>query len=271
MPNDNQQDSNPLDQKQPAGLTGDGNSDAPEPTIPDFGETENVETPTGPTTPPVETPTESQDTDTKSEASESPKQDTQPQIDIPPVITTSVDSKNAKRSKGPKGKNVIAAVVGVFLLLGAVVSGIILTQQRQNISERAATGGEESPSPTATPELLTAACTEIKAYTVSGSLDNPDNWSLLSSQQLTQLASGDEVYFVARGSETSGQTHIDAAKITINGTQYNASIKNTGIECAALVGTPCPVEFYVKYTVKSTDTTFSLTATMHDAMSDSWF
>lgn len=59
-----------------------------------------------------------------------------PPMDIPPVVTTG-DSGGKKSKRGVK---VIATVLSVALLLGAVGVGVYLTQQPQDIREKAACG-----------------------------------------------------------------------------------------------------------------------------------
>jgi hypothetical protein len=289
MPKDNQQDSNPLDQKQPAGLTGSNNSDAPEPTMPDFWETENLNTPTSST--------------------------------IPPVITGSTDNKNVKKAKNPKSKNVIAAILGVFLLVGAVTIGVYLTKQRQNINEKAFAGKCDdvydknlcnpdgtckqkgmcfgccpghpvTPQPTTTPEQipqptptpspspevsptppgpLIASCGEIKAYRVSGSLDNSNNWSLLSSQQLTQLASGDDIYITVSGSVTENNVDmqsIDKARFSV---AFEQTTTNQHIWTESTSQKPGTNEYYYKFNLPAGKTSFYIDAQLHDSSTDTWF
>lgn len=88
-------------------------------------------TPTTPDVPPAPekkdlTPTETPITTSGSAA---------PQDDaiMPPTVT----SKNKKKFAGGK---VIATILGLFLLVGGVGAGVLLVNQNQNISEKAATG-----------------------------------------------------------------------------------------------------------------------------------
>jgi len=55
---------------------------------------------------------------------------------IPPVITTNSTKITGGKSK-PNKKTVIATILGLFLLLGGIGAGLILTQQKQNIREKA--------------------------------------------------------------------------------------------------------------------------------------
>jgi hypothetical protein len=153
MPKDNQQDSNPLDQKQPAGLKGGDAFGVSKPVIPTFLGTENVDVPpppiiqsgeskkrdtsTTPTVPATQTSTEAQGT--KTEAVESHKQNTQPMINIPPVVTASAGAKSTKKFKGFISKKLVATILGLLVLIGGVGAGVILTQQSQEIKEKAST------------------------------------------------------------------------------------------------------------------------------------
>lgn len=165
MPNDNQQDSNPNNQNQIDDIKTEGANIA-QTTILPILTTESMDVPPPPAgmlnreipaTQPVEKPIAEniatyENSTNESEATTKPENNTfqeekhvdikgvQTQLDIPSVVTTTPETKRSgKKPKSPGTKKMTAAVLGVLLLVGAVASGVILTQQNQNINKKADT------------------------------------------------------------------------------------------------------------------------------------
>jgi hypothetical protein len=139
MPNDNQQDSNPNNQNQIDDIKTEGANIA-QTTILPILTTESMDVPPPPAgmlnreipaTQPVEKPIAENIATYKNSTNES-EATTKPEND------TFQEEKHVD-TKSPGTKKMTAAVLGVLLLVGAVASGVILTQQNQNINKKADT------------------------------------------------------------------------------------------------------------------------------------
>ena len=108
-----------------------------------------------------------------------------------------------------------------------------------------------TPSPTPTlPPQVTAQCNNVIAYDL--------NWSLLSTNDLASLKTGDKVRFAVSGTATTGS--FDKARFTVNGTQRpEVTTKKPGSD-----------EFYDEYTVPTGITTFTVSAQIHHSTLE-WF
>jgi hypothetical protein len=132
-------------------------------------------------------------------------------------------------------RHIVPTILGILLLVGGVVTGLILVQQKQDIREKAA--GENPPA------VDYARCFTVKAYDT--------DWNLLSSSELSTLAAGSTVSFTISGETSSGT--FDKAKFNINGTETTEiTAKKPGSE-----------EFYYKYTIPDDTTSFTISASIH--------
>lgn len=201
------------------------------------------------------------------------------------VIANSTPIKKSSRNK-----KVIATLLGTLVLMGGIGAGILLSQRSLDIREKAATEQIENRV-TATPanlhqenaetqqrypenatsQNISFVCSTIDIYTVNGDLETPTNWHKLTSSEINNLKSGDVIYFVVDGSETSGYGSIDKAKFIVNNQEYEGTRRNTGIMCAAMVGASCKVSFYLKYTIPSNVNSFKVEAKLHHSQEDKWF
>lgn len=196
--------------------------------------------------------------------------------------------------KSSRNKKIVATFLGILLLMGGLGAGIFLTQKSQNFREKAASESsslELKPSNTKeenTPENqkntdttnspldinpIAFTCSKIEIYTVTGDLEIPSNWKKLSDNEISNLKSGDIIYFVVNGSETSGYGVVEKAIITVNGKEYEGKRKNTGIMCPAVEGASCPFAFYTEYTIPKDVYKFTVNAKLYHAYYDSgkWF
>ncbi len=121
------------------------------------------------------------------------------------------------------------------------------------------------PPPTPTPGG--ALCQDIRAYQVTGGVNDPKNWTPLTASNLPNLTAGEEVYFTLRGWEDHTDGDFDKAEFTINGvartqvTTIKPSAANDPLEVA---------EFYDVYTIPSGVKSFVINARIHHAILG-WF
>jgi len=146
MPDDNN-NPNPINPTYPANDPGNspsqnpGNSDpytpVSTPPKPVVEETPTIEAPTFPSSsddippPPMAPTTNLPPNPPGEEPEESTNTDTATDMGLPPVISTSGKPKK----KG--GRRVIATILGLFLLVGAVGAGVVLVQRNQDVREKA--------------------------------------------------------------------------------------------------------------------------------------
>ncbi|MEK7550600.1 MAG: hypothetical protein AAB535_02345 [Patescibacteria group bacterium] len=177
------------------------------------------------------------------------------------------------------GGKIIATILGLFLLIGGIAGGVILTQQKQSVSEKAyeETCSESGATDCATAErectiekadkckwiplsgdkcgrcvvndgdgTPTASCQNIKAYSPT--------WTQLSVAQLSSLKANNQVNFCATGTTTPAQDRVQftAARFTVNGTTRPETIgKRPG---------GGKNEFCDLYTIPAGTTTFNISA-----------
>ena len=109
---------------------------------------------------------------------------------------------------------------------------------------------DEQPQPTPPPggETPTASCQNVKAYSPT--------WTLLTSTQLSSLATGSQVNFCVAGVATGGS--FDKAKFTIN----------SAVQAETTTVRPGSTDFCQLYTIPAGTTTFNVTAQIHHATLD---
>lgn len=186
-----------------------------------------------------------------------------------PVVITSGSQKPHK--KGPS-KTFIATIFGVLLLVGGVASGLILTQQNQEIRERAA-GEETTPlieetdAPVTTPPVVAPPiqCLEIKAYSVTGEDTDPANWEKLTALELTKLKPGDKVYLAIAGksNSTGANGGFDKAKFKVKTDDTFKDVDSLTFKPKAETDTTQVYEIYTIYTVPQAITTFTISGQIH--------
>lgn len=99
-------------------------------------------------------------------------------------------------------------------------------------------------------EGLTLRCTNITAY--------DDAWTELTATDLTNLAEGDVVRFVVRGTASAGS--FTKARFSINSSVVNEETTET--DAAG--------DFYYEYIIPAGETTFTIDAQLYHAESNKW-
>ncbi|KKQ92121.1 MAG: hypothetical protein UT17_C0003G0144 [Candidatus Woesebacteria bacterium GW2011_GWB1_39_10] len=193
--------------------------------------------------------------------------------DLPPIIVSTPKKKFG-------GGKIIATILGLFLLVGGISGGVILTRQGPGFTNKAGGSGDTCDFGT-TPGQCEANCEAIVKSTPGchpntgigcGSeynadcLDRPRNvtincggaeaysitWTLLNSSDLTNLKAGDQVNFCVTGETNQNIVPFTAARFTINGVlRPETSNKRPGDH---------PNEFCDQYTIPDEVTTFNVTA-----------
>jgi len=196
-------------------------------------------------------------------------------VSVPPFIVASGLSQNSTKPLKKSRNKLVITALGVLLLAGGIGAGVFLSQQPQEIREKAQTTGLSTDLPTLPPandnKTESAGCNSIKIYKITGDPQVSSSWIQLTNEEIAKLKAGDIVYFVAQGFETSGVSSIDAAKIKVNDEEKDASIKPSDQLCAGIVDQACPVEFYIEYKIPSEINTFSISAKFHSQEDDTWF
>lgn len=191
--------------------------------------------------------------------------------DIPPIITSTPKKKSG-------GGKIIATILGLFLLVGGIGAGILLTQQEQDVREKAYTGTcseEGAPSCAIAKQECTIEkadkcewrlapgsecgykCVEIGGgggggFSCIGIKSYSSIWALLSEADLTKLKAGDIVNFCATGKTRQDIIPVEAARFTINGTlRPETTAKRPG---------GGKQEFCDAYTIPAGTTTFNVSA-----------
>lgn len=192
------------------------------------------------------------------------------------VVTPSVVGMVPPPAKKFAGGKIIATILGLFLLVGGVGAGVLLTGQNQNPQEKAYSadcndndgdGKLEGPGCSECELMqwcsgpgggcsqewggcqdnpnfqLIARCDSVKAYSSS--------WEPLSNNDLSKLKAGDQVNFCAVGF-TNVPLPFNAARFTINGTLRP--------ETTATRPGGVPNEFCDLYTIPEGVTTFNVSA-----------
>lgn len=120
-----------------------------------------------------------------------------------------------------------------------------------------------SPTPSPTPPPVGAQCVAVKIYTVTGDINDPQSWVLLTNAELAQLQPGNIIYVTTLGTVSNGI--IDKARIRVNSSVWSVDNETT-------LKKPQSDEFYISYTIPSDGTTnFSFGAEIHEANTDKWF
>ncbi len=112
-----------------------------------------------------------------------------------------------------------------------------------------------------------ALCQDIRAYQVTGDVNDPANWTPLTASNLPNLTSGEEVYFTVRGWEDHVDGDFDKAEFTINGATRT---QVTTVKPPAANDPSEVTEFYDVYTIPSGVKSFVINARIHHAVLD-WF
>jgi hypothetical protein len=112
----------------------------------------------------------------------------------------------------------------------------------------------ETPSVTATPiPQVNASCDTLYVYKIEGNINNPDSWTKLNNDELSQLKAGDTVYFTVVVKTDSGE--FTKARFNINGNQLpEVTTTKPG---SFPEGTK---EFYEDYTIPENTIDFSVNA-----------
>lgn len=156
----------------------------------------------------------------------SPKPAFNPPGDAVSVIT----SPHTPQKYG--GRKIIATIFGILFVVGGTISGALLVQRQQNMSEKAwAT------------KQYDATCSEIRAYDL--------NWNALDSTSLVNLTPGTIVRFTISGTTTSG--NFDKARFTINGSQ-TPEVTQTR---------PNTHDFFYEYIIPEVTTDFTIQGQIH--------
>lgn len=108
-------------------------------------------------------------------------------------------------------------------------------------------GGTPTHAPTPSPTPGAASCLNVKAYS--------STWLLLTDAQLSALTAGTTVNFCVAGSTTNGV--FDKAQFKINAV----------VEPETTIKRPGSNDFCQSYQIKSTDTTISVLAKIHNTIS----
>src|SRR3989344_1414808 len=143
-----------------------------------------------------------------------------------------------------------------------VTGGGIIRQS--SVQGEACTSASPSPG-------VTAQCTNLNIYQVTGDITQAGSWQLLDSTQLSALQPGAIIYATTKGTVTGGA--FDKARIRINPTANQAW--NVGDETTLLkpkVNVGDLDEYYVSYTIPNDGTiTFSFESEIHEPTQDKWF
>ncbi|KKS84431.1 MAG: hypothetical protein UV59_C0019G0006 [Candidatus Gottesmanbacteria bacterium GW2011_GWA1_43_11] len=112
-------------------------------------------------------------------------------------------------------------------------------------------GGGGNPSPTPTPQPV-AQCTSIKIYQLTGDLNLPASWQLLTTQQLAALQPGTVIYITTLGGTSNGAT-ITRARIRVNTTTWVQTLHDT-VNLKPKTLTTEVNEYYLTYTIPTDGT-----------------
>jgi len=142
-----------------------------------------------------------------------------------------------------------------------------------------------TPTPTATPVPTPspiAQCINIKLYRVDqpggtrndGDVNNPDNWQLLTAQEIAALQPSDVIYVTVAGDVTDTLVGgaITRARIRVNSNTWTQANETTLVKPTNAFNEP--IEFYIAYTIPTGVTTFTfgaeVYAPVHDNNTDPW-
>jgi hypothetical protein len=214
-----------------------------------------------------------------------------PAIDLPPVITTPpIHKENGAKKMG--GKKLIATILGILILIGGVATGVYLTQQQQDIREKARQPDyrEEKCEPVWSQGLcnpdgtckkkgqclgccpggggIVLKCLNVEAYKVNGSLDDPNSWQLLTTGDYSSIKPGQDIYFLVKTSSSPGRD-IDKAKFSVNGGTAQEGIEKD--KHLSDDGQTWYRNFYYKYTIPPDVSDFTVKVQLHNNRNNSWF
>lgn len=139
-----------------------------------------------------------------------------------------------------------------------------------------------TPPPTTPPppgETIGGLCLEIKAYVLTGPVEDPTSWVRVTANDLRNVSAGDDVYFTVAGlltSSTGGTTSlVDMARFSVTETpsQEPTWITSTNIKPLPTgLGAPQgPDEYYYQYTIPEIQKAFAVRAQVHDPRNNNWF
>lgn len=125
-----------------------------------------------------------------------------------------------------------------------------------------------SPSPTPTPSPV-AMCRAVRLYRLTGPIDNPASWNLISDNlsELQALRPGDVVYATIWGEVTNGT--IDRGRIRMNpalGQPWTTADETTVIKPAS-----SPIEYYKPFTLPANTINFRFEGEVHEAVQNKWY
>lgn len=127
----------------------------------------------------------------------------------------------------------------------------------------------------ATPPPGTAQCIEIRAYKVTGDINNYASWTRLYKDGLAKLQPGSKVYFTVRGREVGSDAQtsaVDRARFRINTTTWTPTqLKKPKVPKQDPLWL---VEFYNSangYTIPAGTTEFKVEAQVHYMGNNKWY
>jgi hypothetical protein len=91
-------------------------------------------------------------------------------------------------------------------------------------------------------------CRETRIYKVQGDINNPDNWKKLTTDEISNLKPGDEIYLVAvaYGSNTPPSGGIEKARFIVN---QKPTEETKSVKPKKSTDDPNEWEFYLMYKI----------------------